>query len=95
MEQRGFFGDSRITVVRFDPELWELVFMGISQTGERTGHTAREWCEQHRLAAAINAGMYAADRRTHLGYLRSGGPANNGGVNSYQSVAEFYPRGGQ
>ncbi len=89
----SILGDSRITVVRIDPGLWELEFMGVSRTGERTGHTAREWCEGHNLTAAINAGMYGADRRTHLGYLRSGGHVNNGGVNSYQSVAAFDPRG--
>jgi hypothetical protein len=90
----SFTGDSRITVVRIDPALWQLEFMGISRTGERTGHTAREWCEGHNLTAAINAGMYGTDRRTHLGYLRSGGHVNNGGVNNYQSVAAFDPRGG-
>jgi len=87
-------GDSRITVVRMDPELWELEFMGVSLTGESTGHTAREWCEGHKLTAAINAGMFGADNKTHLGFLRSGGHVNCGRVNSYQSVAAFGPRGG-
>jgi len=90
----SIIGDSRITVVRIDPELWELEFMGVSLTGESTGHTAREWCQSHKLAAAINAGMFGADGRTHLGYVRSGGHVNCGHVNSYQSVAAFDPRGG-
>jgi len=89
----SFTGDSRITVLRIDPGPWELVMLGVSRTGEPNGHTAREWCEGHDLTAAINAGMYGADRRTHLGYLRSRGHVNNGGVNSYQSVAAFDPRG--
>src|SRR5260221_8988532 len=42
-------GDSRITVLRIDPKLWELEFFGISQTGESQGHTARAWCEKHKL----------------------------------------------
>jgi hypothetical protein len=90
----SFVGNSRITMVRIDPEFWELVSLGVNSTGERTGHTAREWCEKHKLTAAINAGMYGADRKTHLGYSRSGGHVNNGGVNSYQSVAAFDPRSG-
>ena len=36
----GSSGDSHITVVRIDPDLWELVFMGISQSGEKSGKTA-------------------------------------------------------
>jgi hypothetical protein len=31
--------------------------MGISQTGESGGHTARAWCEKHKFTATINAGM--------------------------------------
>jgi hypothetical protein len=87
-------GDSRIAVVRIDPELWELEFMGVSLTGESTGHTAREWCQSHDLTAAINAGMFGRDNKTHIGFLRSGGHVNCARVNSYQSVAAFDPRGG-
>jgi len=88
-------GDSRITVVRIDPELWELEFMGVSLTGESIGHTAREWCQGHNFTAAINAGMFDADRKTHTGFLRTGRHKNCGRVNEYQSVAAFSPRHGR
>src|SRR5437016_4384776 len=39
--------DSKITVVRIDPALWEFEFAAISRTGENAGHTAREWCERY------------------------------------------------
>lgn len=85
-------GDSRITVLRIDPSQWELVFAGISQTGESSGHTARQWCQQRNLTAAINAGMFASDYKTHVGYLQSGDHVNSKQVNEYQSVAAFGPR---
>jgi phosphodiester glycosidase len=85
-------GDSRIAVLRMDPNLWELEVAGISQTGESAGHTAREWCEKRKFAAAINAGMFAADGRTHLGYQRFRDHVNNGRANNYQSVAAFDAR---
>ena len=85
-------GNSRITVVRIDPELWELDFTGVSLTGESTGHTAREWCQSHNFTAAINAGMFDADWKTHTGFLRSGRHKNCSRVNDYQSVAAFNPR---
>jgi len=88
-------GDSKITVLRIDPERWDLGFFGISQTGESAGRTAKEWCQKHRLTASINAGMFDADLRTHMGYLRSGEHVNNKRVNSYQSVAAFDPRPGK
>ncbi|HXB21207.1 MAG TPA: hypothetical protein VNV88_07500, partial [Candidatus Solibacter sp.] len=84
--------DSKITVVRIDPGLWELEFAGISRTGESTGHTAREWCQGSKFAAAINAGMYHTDAKTHVGYLRSGEHINSNQVTKYQSVAAFGPR---
>jgi hypothetical protein len=84
-------GDSRIVILRMDPNLWQLEDVGISQTGESAGHTAREWSQTHNFSAAINAGMFASDHRTHLGYMRSGTHVNNNHSNAYQSVAAFEP----
>lgn len=85
-------GDSRIFVLRMDANLWQLEAMGISQTGESRGRTAREWSKSQKFSAAINAGMFATDLRTHLGYMGSSAHVNNGKVNAYQSVAAFGPR---
>lgn len=86
-------GDSPITVVRMDPDLWDLEFVGVSQTGDPAGQTARGWCKSHGLSAAINAGMFGTDFKTHVGYLRFGNHVNNARVSHYQSVAAFDPQG--
>lgn len=91
--QSNFSADSRITILRIDPKLWQLQAVGSSQTGESSNHTAREWCEKHKLAAAINAGMYKTDEKTHVGYMGIREHVNNSKVNDYQSVAAFDPRG--
>src|SRR5215831_3895032 len=85
-------GDSRIAVLRIDPKLWELEAIGIGQTGENVGHTAKDWCKRHKFAAAINAGMFAGDGKTHLGYSRYLDKVSNSKINRYQSVAAFNPR---
>ena len=85
-------GDSRIAVLRIDPKLWELEAIGIGQTGENVGHTAKDWCKTHKFAAAINAGMFAGDGKTHLGYSRYLDRVGNSKINKYQSVAAFNPR---
>ncbi len=82
-----------MTVVRIDPSLWDLEFVGASLTGDPAGQTARGWCRSHKLSAAINAGMFGTDFKTHVGYLRFGDHVNNGRVNHYQSVAAFAPQG--
>jgi hypothetical protein len=85
-------GNSRIFILRVDPNLWQLEALGISQTGESNGHTARDWSQRQKFFAAINAGMFATDFKTHLGYMGSAAHVYNGHVNSYQSVAAFDPR---
>jgi len=84
--------DSPITILRIDPERWDLVLIGRSQTGDEKGKTAKDWSRQHDLTAAINAGMFGTDYQTHVGYLRSGKHVNNDNVNNYKSVAAFDPR---
>jgi len=90
--KEGAQNNSRIAVLRIDPALWDLEVWGTSRTGESTGHTARDWCQSHNLTAAINAGMFVTDQKTHLGYLRYREHVNNNHQNSYQSVAAFDPR---
>lgn len=88
-------GDSRIVILRMDPSQWQLEAVGITQTGESAGHTARAWSQSHNFSAAINAGMFATDYKTHLGYMGSASHVNNSHPNAYQSVAAFEPRGSQ
>ena len=88
-------GDSRIVILRMDAGLWQLEAVGITQTGESSGHTARAWSQSRNFSAAINAGMFATDYKTHLGYMGSASYVNNSRPNAYQSVAAFEPRRSQ
>jgi hypothetical protein len=83
--------NSAITILRMDPTQWELALLGTSQTGEVSGHTAREWCLKGKFTAAINAGMFSTDGKSHIGYMRNGEHVNSSKRNSYQSVAAFNP----
>ncbi len=85
-------GNSRITIIRIDPNRWELVLTGSSWDDKPGNKTAREWCEAHGFTAAINAGMFATDYSTHVGYMASKGHVNSSHVNHYQSVAAFHPK---
>jgi exopolysaccharide biosynthesis protein len=88
----NFSSDARITVLRIDPKLWQLEAVGSSQSNDPSSHTAREWCEKHKLTAAINAGMFKTDGKTHVGFMGSREHLNNSKENNYQSVAAFDPR---
>jgi len=91
----GPAGESRITILRIDPKLWELVLIGKSWNGESKNRTARDWCESHKLTAATNAGMFGSDYTTHVGYLGTKEHVNNSHVNKYMSVAAFDPKKGK
>jgi uncharacterized protein YigE (DUF2233 family) len=82
-------GDAAITVLRIDPKSWELVLAGVADGDGETTRSAREWAQRRQLTAAINAGMFATDYRTHIGYMASASATNNGRVNAYESVAAF------
>ncbi len=85
-------GKSKITLLRIDPKHWELMVIGKSWKKGLENQSARDWCKNYNLTAAINAGMFATDYKTHIGYLGSKGHINNRNVNRYQSVAAFDPK---
>ena len=85
-------GDSRILVVRIDPVMWKLEYVGLGTTMDSTIKTAREWAKAHGLTAAINAGMFNTDYRTPVGYVEFKGRIVSKKINRYQSIATFDPR---
>ena len=86
------FAGAKLTALRIDPAAWDVGAYCASEYGLDTGRTTPEWCEALDLAAAINAGMYATDFQTHVGYLRNGKHVNSSHRNAYKSVAVCRPR---
>ncbi len=84
-------GDGKIKILRIDPNRWELILLSQSRTDVKRGLTARNWCLQHNLVAAINAGMFHPDHITHVGYMKVDKYLNNKYLNKYQSLAAFSP----
>jgi uncharacterized protein YigE (DUF2233 family) len=90
--KKSIEGDSKIRIVRIDPYKWEMTFYGISQSAEPKAKTAREWSESNHLTAVINAGMFASDFVTHIGYVKTKGHILTDHINNYLSVIAFDPR---
>ena len=84
------FRRTRITVVKINPELYEFTLLTVSERGHEPLRT-NEWCERYDLIAAINAGMYQTDLRTHAGFMKNFDHINNSHVNSYRSATAFHP----
>lgn len=80
-----------VVVLRVDPARWELAYHIAADHGGEN-RTARGWTEALDLAAAINAGMYQEDRRSHVGFLQLGGKIRFTPPNDYLSAAACNPR---
>jgi|SRR6185295_2847275 len=76
--------------VRIDPQRAKL---GVALASEARvpAKTAGEWCRTAGFAVAINAGMFQADQRSNVGYLRHGQHLNNRRWNSYRSAVAVAP----
>lgn len=80
-----------ITVLRIHPASWDFRIFSNPGDDPEGNRSVRRRLEEEDLAVAVNAGMYATDYVTHLGYLGCGEERNNAHVNVYRSVAAFDP----
>ena len=88
--------DGDLIVLRLDPALWRLEVLSVEAPRSTTGAADRprrvaQWCREFGLVAAINAGMYQADRRTHVGFCKIDGRVTNPAANDYLSVLACDP----
>jgi hypothetical protein len=81
----------QLHIVRIDPAIAKLTVALSSETG-REPLTAGQWCRIAKLSVAINAGMFQADHRANVGYLRHGKHLNNPSWNDYRSAVAIGPR---
>lgn len=63
--------DSKISVLRIDPDRFDF-FLGASSQDGRGPRSLEQWASEYGLEAAINASMYLPDNSTSTGYMRAG-----------------------
>jgi len=86
-------GDSKITVLKIDPAFFDINIYCASEYQKKL-RTARDWALEFGLSACINAGMYATDYLTSVGYLKCGSHLNNPYINkAYNSIFACDPVG--
>lgn len=80
-----------LVVLRVDTRRYALRAFQPEESDGFKGRTTRRWCELGNLVAAANAGMFQADKSTHVGYFKRDGRVVNGFRNDYLSAAAFGP----
>ena len=73
--------EASIYILRIDPQVFDINLYCASQFNQQS-HTMQGWAEKFDLVAATNAGMFATDLITSVGYLNSNGHLNNPKINS-------------
>lgn len=87
--RKSSLGDSTIRALRIDPERFELRLLNASAEAEGRPKTAKEWCEEHGLVAAINASMYQQDHRTSVSLMTTREHVNNARLSKDNAVLAF------
>ena len=82
-------GDSKIRILRIDPEHYELKLLNASVSSKGRSLTARQWCRQNGLVAAINASMFQADYKTSVSFMRTRTHVNNPRISKDMTILAF------
>ncbi len=76
--QPAEIGDSKIRILRIDPGRYELKLLNASVSKKGRSLSAKQWCRQNGLVAAINASMFQADDlKTSVSLMRTRTHVNN------------------
>jgi len=82
------FGDSKINILKIAPSLYNLNLLTAQENDGKT-RTAKDWLDQKKQIAVINAGMYMTDHSTNVGYMKNFDVINNGRVSRDNTIAAF------
>ena len=87
--QHSEVGDSKIRVLRIDPDRFELRLLNASASDQGYALTPRDWANRNGLVAAINASMYQTDYRTSVSLMRSKSHTNSPRLSKDKAVLAF------
>ena len=87
--QRAEYGDSLIRILRMDPQYFELKLLNASSGKDGRPLTAKQWCRQNGLVAAINASMYQTDHKTSVSLMRTRSHVNNPRLSKDKTILAF------
>ncbi|MFO7657168.1 MAG: phosphodiester glycosidase family protein [Bacteroidales bacterium] len=91
-QQKSQYGNSEIIVIKIDPEIYTFRLLSAAEMNHQNLNT-RQWCEKYNLIGAVNAGMFQADYKSNVGYMKNFDYTNNRRISpSYHSVAAFNPK---
>ncbi len=83
------FGDSKVRVLRIDPQRYRLRLLNASASKNGRPLTAKQWSQQNGLVAAINASMYQEDYKSSVSLMRTRAHVNNPRLSKDMTILAF------
>lgn len=87
--QPAEIGDSKIRILRIDPGRYDLKLLTASVSNKGRSLSAKQWCRQNGLVAAINASMFQADYKTSVSLMRTRTHVNNPRLSKDMTILAF------
>lgn len=88
--KKSDLGDSKITVLKINPQHYDFKLLCASEYGGKS-RTVSKWAQDHQLLAAINAGMFQEDMLSSVGYMRNFDHLNNSHITKHNTFFAFNP----
>ena len=82
-------GDSKIRVLRIDPQRYKFRLLSASAFENGRALSAKQWSQQNGLVAAINSSMYQEDYKSSVSLMRSGAHINNPRLSKDMTILAF------
>jgi len=82
-------GDSKIRVLRIDPQRYQLRLLSASAFENGRPLSAKQWSRQNGLVAAINASMYQEDYKSSVSLMRTKAHINNPRLSKDMTILAF------
>jgi hypothetical protein len=87
--QPSEIGDSMIRVLRIDTDHFKLRLLNASLSKNGSSLSAKDWCLQNGLVAAINASMFQADYKSSVSLMRTRAHVNNPRLSKDMTIFAF------
>jgi len=81
-------GDNIVTILKIDPSKYNFNLLSAKRKDKEI-KTAKQWAVENKQIAVINAGMYQADFKTNLGFMKDYNFTNNGRLNKDNTIIAF------
>ena len=93
--QKSQHGESKVRILRIDPNHFDFRVLNASHAADGQSKTAKEWLYSGGLVAAINPSMYQKDMKTSVSLMKNRHHTNHPRLSKDKMLLAFDPKPGE